>query len=47
MMDAKTLAFHMYPKDIRGNYEQREDFPEYIRMAEIAIALLRKELTNG
>jgi hypothetical protein len=36
----RGLAFAMYPKDMRGNYEQREDFPEYVRMAEIAIRTL-------
>jgi hypothetical protein len=32
----ENLAYAMYPKDEKGYYEQRDDWPEYIRMAHIA-----------
>jgi hypothetical protein len=33
------IAFAMYPRDMRGYYEQRDDFSEYLRMADTALAL--------
>jgi hypothetical protein len=39
-MNRKELAFEMYPKDMWGNYEQRIDWPEYLRMADVALEML-------
>jgi hypothetical protein len=42
----EAVAFAMYPKDMRGNYEQRDDFPEYVRMAKVACDMFATRLVE-
>jgi hypothetical protein len=34
------IAWAAYPRDMKGNYEQREDWSEYLRMADAILAAL-------